>query len=95
MFGKKTVSAASVSVFLIVLMFSAMKASAQYSVGVKAGDWAGYGDVSVEFASNMTGYEDSGHPQWQCHGSINHDLQEWNGRDRHNMGKCHVWGRKP
>jgi len=27
-------------------------------VGVKAGDWAGYGDVSFEYASNMTGYEE-------------------------------------
>jgi hypothetical protein len=26
-------------------------------VGVKAGDWAGYGDVSFEWASNWTGYE--------------------------------------
>jgi hypothetical protein len=59
MFGKKTLLKASVSVFLIVLMFSAMTASAQYSVGVKVGDWAGYGDVSVEFASNMPGYEES------------------------------------
>jgi hypothetical protein len=26
-------------------------------IGVKAGDWAGYGDVSFEWASNVTGYE--------------------------------------
>jgi hypothetical protein len=27
-------------------------------VGVKAGDWAGYGEVSFEYASNMPGYEE-------------------------------------
>ena len=27
-------------------------------IGVKAGDWAGYGDISFEYASNMTGYEE-------------------------------------
>jgi hypothetical protein len=62
MFGKKTVLTASVSLSLIVLMFSAMTASAEYSVGVKAGDWTGYGDVSVDYASNMPGYEDP--PSW-------------------------------
>jgi len=58
MFGKKTVLAASVSVLLIVLMFSVITVSAPYTVGVKAGDWAGYGDMSFEYASNMTGYEE-------------------------------------
>jgi len=57
MYGKKTVLTASASVFLIVLMFSAMTASAStYTVGVKAGDWAGFGDISLEYASNMPGY---------------------------------------
>ena len=28
------------------------------NVGVKAGDWAGYGDISFEYASNMPGYEE-------------------------------------
>jgi len=28
------------------------------SVGVKAGDWAGYGDISFGWASNMSGYEE-------------------------------------
>ena len=57
--GKKIVLTACVTVFLIVLMFSTMKVSASetYTVGVKAGDWAGYGDVSFEWASNVTGYE--------------------------------------
>jgi hypothetical protein len=27
-------------------------------VGVKAGDWVGYGDISFEYASNMPGYEE-------------------------------------
>jgi hypothetical protein len=62
MYGKKMGLTAFVSVLLMMLMFSAMTASAQYSVGVKAGDWAGYGDVSVEYASNMPEYEDP--PPW-------------------------------
>ncbi len=50
---------ACVSMFLIILMFSAMRVSAPaYTVGVKAGDWAGYGDISFEWASNMPGYEE-------------------------------------
>ena len=53
---------ACVTVFLIVFMFSAMKGSAStYTVGVKEGDWAGYGDVSFEWASNWPGYEESPH----------------------------------
>ena len=28
------------------------------NVGVKAGDWAAYGDISFEWASNVTGYEE-------------------------------------
>jgi len=58
LYGKKIVLTACVTVFLIVLMFSAMKVSAStYTVGVKTGDWAGYGDMSFEYASNWTGYE--------------------------------------
>jgi len=50
---------ACVSVSLIVLMFSSMNVSAStYTVGVNAGDWAGFGDISFEYASNMTGYEE-------------------------------------
>ena len=57
--GKKIVLTACVTVFLIGLMFSTMKVSASetYTVGVKAGDWVGYGDMSFEWASNVTGYE--------------------------------------
>lgn len=33
-------------------------AAPEIVVGVKAGDWAGYGDFSFEWASNMTGYEE-------------------------------------
>jgi len=59
LYGKKIVLTAWVTVFLIGLMFSAMKVSASpYTVGVKAGDWVGYGDFSLEWASNMSGYED-------------------------------------
>ena len=59
MYGKKIVLTAFVSVFLMMLMFSVMTSSAQiYTVGVKAGDWAGFGDNSFEYASNMTGYEE-------------------------------------
>jgi len=58
MYGKKIALVACVSVFLIVLMFSAMEVYAQYTVGVKAGDWAGFGDISFEYASNMPGYEE-------------------------------------
>ena len=57
--GNKIVLTTWVTVFLIGLMFSAMNVSAStYTVGVKSGDWAGYGDVSFEWASNMTGYEE-------------------------------------
>lgn len=60
MYGKKIVLSACVTVFLIVLMFSAMNVSASetYTAGVKSGDWVGYGDISFEYASNMTGYEE-------------------------------------
>jgi hypothetical protein len=59
MYGKKIALAACVSLFLILPMFSAMTASASPDVvGVKVGDWAGYGDVSFEYASNMPGYEE-------------------------------------
>lgn len=48
-----------VSVFLVVLMFSATKVAATtYTVGVKAGDWVGYGDFSLEWASNVPGQEE-------------------------------------
>lgn len=48
-----------ITLFLIGLTFSTMKVSAStYTVGVKAGDWVGYGDVSYEYASNMPGYEE-------------------------------------
>jgi len=33
-------------------------ATPEVDVGVKAGDWGGYGDVFFEYASNMTGYEE-------------------------------------
>jgi len=57
-YGKKNVSTACVSALLIILMFSVVAASARtYSVGVKTGDWAGFGDISFEWASNMPGYE--------------------------------------
>jgi hypothetical protein len=40
-------------------MFSSMNVSAStYTVGVNAGDWAGFGDISFEYTSNMTGYEE-------------------------------------
>jgi hypothetical protein len=56
---KKIVLTACVSVSLIVLMFSSMNVSAStYTVGVNAGDLAGFGDISFEYASNMTGYEE-------------------------------------
>lgn len=59
MYGKKIALAACVSLFLILPMFSAMTASASPDVvGVKVGDWAGYGDISFEYASNMPGYEE-------------------------------------
>ena len=59
MYGKKIGLTAFVSVLLMMLMFSVMTGSAQiYTVGVKAGDWAGFGDISFEYASNMTGYEE-------------------------------------
>ena len=59
MYGKKIVLTACVSAFLIVLMFSAMTVSASiYTVGVKAGDWAGFDDISFEWASNWPGQED-------------------------------------
>lgn len=57
MHGKKSVLILCTSTTLILLMFSAMTTSAQYTVGVKAGDWAVYGDINLEFASNMTGHE--------------------------------------
>jgi hypothetical protein len=57
--GKKIVLTACITVFMIILTFSAMKASAStYTVGVKAGDWAGFGNISFEYASNMPGYEE-------------------------------------
>ena len=56
--GKKIGLIIFVSV-LLILMFSFMKGSAKiYTVGVKAGDWAGYGDVSFDYASNIPGYEE-------------------------------------
>lgn len=59
MYGKKIGLTAFVFVLLMMLMFSVMTGSAQiYTVGVKAGDWAGFGDISFEYASNMTGYEE-------------------------------------
>lgn len=33
----------------------------EVDVGVKAGDWSGYSDISFEYASNMTGYEEPPH----------------------------------
>jgi hypothetical protein len=59
LYEKKTVLTAYISVFLVVLMFSTTNVSAStYTVGVKAGDWAGYGDASFEWASNWTGQEE-------------------------------------
>jgi hypothetical protein len=59
MYRKKIGLTAFVSVLLMMLMFSVMTGSAQiYTVGVKAGDWAGFGDISFEYASNITGYEE-------------------------------------
>ena len=58
MYGKRIVLTTCICVSLIMLTFSAMNASAQHTVGVKAGDWAGYGVVSLEYASNMPGYEE-------------------------------------
>jgi len=59
MYGKKIGLTAFVSVLLMMLMFSVMTGSAQiYTVGVKAGDWAGFGGISFEYASNMPGYEE-------------------------------------
>ena len=59
LYGQKIVLTTWVTLFLIGLMFSAMKVSAStYTVGVKAGDWVGYGDFSFEWASNMPGYEE-------------------------------------
>jgi len=58
MYGKKIVLVGWVSLFSVALMFSAMNACAQYTVGVEVGDWAGYGDISFEYASNVTGQED-------------------------------------
>jgi hypothetical protein len=59
MFGKKIALITCVSVFLIGLTFSVMTTSAKiYTVGVKAGDWAGFGDVSFEYASNMPEHEE-------------------------------------
>lgn len=40
------------------VVVSAMEVLPQrYSVGVKAGDWVGYGDISFEWSSNVTGQE--------------------------------------
>jgi len=59
MYGKKTVLTACVSLFLILPMLSAMTASASpYVVGVKIGDWAGYGDIFLEWESNIPGQEE-------------------------------------
>jgi len=59
LYEKKTVLTAYISVFLVVLMFSTTNVSAStYTMGVKAGDWAGYGDTSFEWASNWPGYEE-------------------------------------
>jgi hypothetical protein len=44
--------------FLALMAFSPIKVSGSiYTAGVKAGDWFGYGDVSFEWTSNITGYE--------------------------------------
>jgi hypothetical protein len=58
MYRKKNLLIACVSVFLVVLMFSAIMVSAQPTVGVEVGDWAGYGDMSFEYATNIPGEED-------------------------------------
>lgn len=59
MYGKKIGLTAFVSVLLMMLTFSVMTGSAQtYTVGVKAGDWVGFGDISLDWASNITGYEE-------------------------------------
>ncbi len=58
LYGNKIVLTACVAVFLIGMMFSAMKVSAStYTVGVKAGDWAGYGNICVEWSSNWPGLD--------------------------------------
>jgi len=58
LYEKKTVLTAYISVFLVVLMFSTTNVSAStYTVGVKAGDWAGYGNICVEYAANWPGLE--------------------------------------
>lgn len=62
LYGNKIVLTTWVTVFLIGLMFSAMNVSAStYTVGVKTGDWSGYGDISFEYASNIPGYEEPPH----------------------------------
>ena len=50
----------SASVLLICLIFSIMRVSASepYTVGVKVGDWIGSTDISFEWASNWSGYEE-------------------------------------
>ena len=59
MYKNKIGLTAFVSVLSMMLMFSVMTGSALiYTVGVKAGDWAAYGDITFEYASNMPGYEE-------------------------------------
>lgn len=54
MFGKKILLATCLSVFSIMMVFSAIRVSAlTYSAGVKRGDWAIFGDVSFEWESNV------------------------------------------
>lgn len=59
MYRKRIMLTACALGFLALMAFSPMKVSGSiYTVGVKAGDWVGYGDISFEWASNMTGYEE-------------------------------------
>lgn len=50
---------ASISSIIWVSPLGTISAQDQYVVGVEAGDWAGYDDVSFEWSSNITGYEQS------------------------------------
>jgi len=62
MYGKKNVMrhfrlafVVALAIFIVTSAITLVRAPV--SVGVKAGDWAGYGDFSFEYASNMPGYE--------------------------------------
>ena len=59
MYNSKSMLILCISLLFTIAFFSSVINVCHantYTVGVKAGDWAGYGDVSYEWASNWPGY---------------------------------------